>query len=83
MQEKEIKSKKIIMRSEIGNMGYAKSIVKTMKDVYNIDITERIVYLASSDSSKVKYKDLIRMEVEKFKKNMKYILNPKKRPCKN
>ena len=77
MQEKEIKSKKIIMRSIIGNMGYAKEVVKRFKDKYQLDITERVVYLASSDTSKVRYKDLIRMEVQIYKKEMVKLLKIK------
>ena len=77
MQEKEIKSKKIIMRSVIGNMGYAKEVVKRVKDKYKLDITERIVYLASSDTSKVRSKDLIRMEVQLYKKEMVKLLKIK------
>jgi hypothetical protein len=77
MQEKEIKSKKIIMRSVIGNMGYAKEVVKRVKSKYQLDITERVVYLASSDSSKVRYKDLIRMEVQLYKKEMVKLLKIK------
>ena len=77
MQEKEIKTKKITMRSVIGNMGYAKEVVKRIKDKYKIDITERVVYLASSDASKVRYKDLIRMEVLLYKKEMMKLLKIK------
>lgn len=77
MQEKEIKSKKIIMRSVIGNMGYAKEVVKRIKEKYKLDITERVVYLASADTSKVRYKDLIRMEVQLYKKEMVKLLKIK------
>jgi hypothetical protein len=77
MQEKEIKREKITMRSVIGNLGYAKAVQKRIKDKYGLVVTERVVYLACSGTSKVRYRDLIRMESELFKKEQKKLLKIK------
>ena len=77
MREKEINKEKITMRSVIGNLGYAKAVQKQIKDKYGLIVTERVVYLACSGTSKVKYRDLIRMEAESFKKEQKKLLKIK------